>query len=123
MRPHLLFVCGRNRLRGPTAARIYEKDPRLHVRSAGVSSKSPHQISQADVEWADLILVMGPEYKAWILKHFRDLRLPPIRSLDIPDEFVYMDAELAEMIVSATEPYMPELQKEARQEKPSEDER
>ena len=34
-KPHVLFVCGRNQWRSPTAARIYANDQRIEVRSAG----------------------------------------------------------------------------------------
>ena len=67
-KPHILFVCGRNRWRSPTAERLYRSDPRLEARSAGVSDKSQHRISAADIAWADLILVMEAEYGAWIRK-------------------------------------------------------
>jgi predicted protein tyrosine phosphatase len=59
---HVLFVCGRNQWRSPTAERLYRADPRVEVRSAGVSPKSRHQISRSDIEWADLILVMEGNY-------------------------------------------------------------
>lgn len=109
MQPHVLFVCGRNRLRSPTAAKVYERDPRISARSAGLSPGSPHTISARDVDWADLILVMDAEYAAWIQGHFRNLRLPPIRSLDVPDEYGYMDPELVELIRAASEPYLRDL--------------
>lgn len=109
MQPHILFVCGRNRLRSPTAAKVYQRDPRISVRSAGLSPGSPHTISAKDIDWADLILVMDAEYAAWIRDSFRDLRLPPIHSLDIPDEYGYMDPELVELIRAASEPYLRDL--------------
>src|SRR5512139_3631699 len=37
-RPHILFVCGRNKWRSPTAERLYRNDNRIEVRSAGVST-------------------------------------------------------------------------------------
>jgi predicted protein tyrosine phosphatase len=103
MRPKILFVCGRNLWRSPTAERIYRQDRRIQVRSAGVSGKSPHTISRADLEWADLVLVMENEHKSKIAGLFRDLKLPPIKSLDIPDEYEYMNEELVTLIKSGTE--------------------
>jgi len=102
-RPKILFVCGRNKWRSPTAYRIYKDDPRIDVRSAGVSRQSPHPISNSDIEWADLILIMEKQYKQQIQGLFRGLTLPPIKSLDIPDDYEYMDAELIELIRSETE--------------------
>jgi len=109
MKPHLLFVCGRNQWRSPTAERIYRADPRVEVRSAGVSAKSRHQISSADIDWADLILVMQAEYGAWIRGQFRAPALPPIHSLDIPDEHEFMDEELIAAIQSGAEHYIEQL--------------
>jgi len=109
MKLHILFVCGRNKWRSPTAVHTYRNDDRLEARAAGISTKSKHQISKADVEWADLILVMESEYKAWILGRFQDLKLPRIASLDIPDEFASLDAELIELIRSGTEPHLDQM--------------
>ncbi len=103
-KPHVLFVCGRNRWRSPTAERIYANDQRIEVRSAGLSSKSRHQISHTDLLWADMVLVMENRHKRRILGTFRNLEtLPCIESLDIPDEYEYMDRELVEAIREGTE--------------------
>ncbi len=102
---NILFVCGRNQWRSPTAEHIYGNDPRVSVRSAGVSGRSKHELSVADLEWADLILVMERRYLTRIRSKFgAALELPPIQSLDIPDEFNAMDPELVALIRSATEP-------------------
>lgn len=84
-RPNILFVCGRNQWRSPTAARLYANDQRINVRSVGMSPRSNRRISSADIEWADLVLVMERKYKARLLGTFRDLDLPVIESLEIPD--------------------------------------
>ncbi len=102
-RPHILFVCGRNKWRSPTAEKIYAKDHRVEVRSAGVSAKSRHQLTNNDIKWADLILVMETKHQSRILEIFRSLDLPLIESLDIPDEYKFMDEELIEMIRHSTE--------------------
>jgi predicted protein tyrosine phosphatase len=109
MKARILFVCGRNQWRSPTAQTIYKNDPRVEVRSAGVSEKSRHQISSADVGWADLILTMEKEHKSRIQKLFKGQRLPAIQSLEIPDEYQYMDEELMELIKSGSEPYIRSL--------------
>jgi len=109
MKPCILFVCGRNKWRGPTAERLYRNDNRIEVRSAGTSNKSRHQLSRADIEWADLILVMERKYGFWIRLQFRDLILPPIQSLDIPDEYQFMDEELTELIQSSVEYHIRQL--------------
>ncbi len=103
-KPHILFVCSRNQWRSPTAERIYANDQRVDVRSAGLNSRSKHRISHKDLLWADMVLVMENRHKTRILEAFRDLEtLPFIDSLDIPDEYEYMDRELIEAIREGTE--------------------
>jgi predicted protein tyrosine phosphatase len=101
--PNILFVCGRNKWRSPTAETIYKKNQSINVKSAGVSSKSKHQISAKDIEWADIILVMEKEYKSFILGKFRNLNLPQIFDLNIPDEYEYMNEELIDIIKKETD--------------------
>jgi predicted protein tyrosine phosphatase len=112
-KPHILFVCGKNKWRSPTAERIYKNDKRIEVRSAGMSGKSKHHISNDDVEWADLILVMEIRYKSWILGLFRDLSLPRIENLNIPDEYEYMNDELIEIIEKGVEFHIQRLEEQA----------
>ena len=105
-KPHILFVCGRNQWRSPTAARIYANDQRIEIRSAGVSLLSSHRASQKDMEWADLILVMEPKHKARLARMFRDMQLPPIECLEIPDDFGLMDDALVPLIRVGTEAHL-----------------
>jgi len=64
------------------------------------------KVSKHDIEWADLILVMEQTYKSRLLGTFRDLQLPVIDSLDIPDEYQFMDEELINLIREGTEFYL-----------------
>jgi len=74
------------------------------VRSAGVSDKSRHHLSEDDLLWADLVLVMERKHKERLLETFSDLEnLPPIESLNIPDDYEYMDEELVELIKDGAE--------------------
>ncbi len=103
-RLRILFVCSLNRWRSPTAEMLYRSDPRLAVKSAGVSSSAKHLISEADVNWADVIFVMERGHKARIQERFRDSRLPPIEVLDIPETLQYMDPELQRLLRLAIDP-------------------
>lgn len=106
LKPHILFICGQNQWRSPTAARVYANDQRLEVRSAGVSPLSAHRVSQKDVEWANLILVMEQKHKARLQEMFRDMQLPPIECLEIPDDFRLMDDTLVGLIRAGTEAHL-----------------
>ena len=100
----ILFVCGRNQWRSPTAEKIYRSDSRVLVRSAGVSGKARKEISEEDLDWADLVLVMERRYIPRIRAQFRVRdSFPPMECLDIPDDYEFMDAELIELIRSGTE--------------------
>ena len=72
----VLFVCGRNRRRSPTAETIFRGAPRLSVRSAGTSDSSKRRITEGDLLWADLILVMERKYAARIRALFPDVAIP-----------------------------------------------
>lgn len=75
----------------------------MSVRSAGVSDSSKRRINESDLLWADLVLVMEPKYAARIRLQFSSESIPAMRSLDIPDDFEYMDGELIELLKSAVE--------------------
>jgi predicted protein tyrosine phosphatase len=102
----LLVVCSRNLWRSPTAAAIYRGDPRVSIRSAGLSHNAPHQLSSRDLGWADLLLYMEPEHLAKIKKLFPGEQLPQSINLDIPDDYRYMDPELVEILKQKIEPLL-----------------
>ncbi len=97
-RPNILVVCGRNKKRSRTAEHLFINDPRFNIRSAGLSPKSDRKISENDIQWADLILVMESEQRNKIRDLYKHLNLPSIIILDIPDEFEFMNKELVEML-------------------------
>ncbi len=113
-KPRLLFVCGRNQWRSPTAEWLYRPDERVEVRSAGTSTASRHHVSAADIQWANLILVMEAKYRAWIVTNFRAITLPPIENLDIPDEYGYLDEELIDLLQRSVEPHIVRLTRSIR---------
>lgn len=100
---NLLFVCSKNQWRSPTAETLYRNDSRVRVRSAGTSASAKKRISERELNWADVILVMENKHTKIITSQFNYLNLPPIVVLDIPDEYQYMSDELVEMIKLSTE--------------------
>jgi predicted protein tyrosine phosphatase len=96
-----------NMQRSPTAENIYKNDPRVQVRSAGLSESSRCRLTAKHIEWADLILVMENKHKHRMLEVFRGrVTFPRIECLQITDEHGYMTPELIEQIKAATEPYI-----------------
>lgn len=97
-RPNILVICGRNKKRSRTAEHIFKNDFRFNIRSAGLSPQSNRKISENDLNWADLVLVMETDQKTKIRKVYQHLELPPIEVLDIADDYEFMDEELVDTL-------------------------
>ena len=94
----ILVVCGRNKRRSKTAESIFRNQNRFYIKSAGLSPKSPSQISESKIIWSDAVMVMEDAHKNRIMGQFRYLSLPPIFVLHIEDEYEYMNKELIEIL-------------------------
>ena len=97
-RPNLLVVCGRNKNRSRTAEHIFKNDARFYIRSVGLSSKSQSGITEQDLKWADLVIVMEVGHRARISGLYKHLQLPKIEILNIDDQYEYMDDELVQLL-------------------------
>jgi predicted protein tyrosine phosphatase len=101
-RINVLFVCSKNQWRSPTAETVWRSHPKLNVRSGGTSPNARHHVSEDDIRWADVILVMEEKHKSRLKSEYtRVLDFKPIHVLDIPDDYRYMDAELVEQLRQA----------------------
>ena len=101
-RVNRLFVCSRNQnqWRSPTAEQVFRDDPRVSVRSRGLSPRSPRRLSAADLAWADLVFVMESSHRARITGTMREtLGDTPVHVLNIPDDYPFMDPELVELLL------------------------
>lgn len=99
---NVLFVCSKNQWRSPTAETIWRSHGKLNVRSGGTSPNARHHVSQEDIRWADVIMVMEEKHKSRLKAEYtRVLDFKPIHVLDIPDEYQYMDEELVEQLKQA----------------------
>ncbi|WP_375560835.1 low molecular weight protein tyrosine phosphatase family protein [Bernardetia sp. OM2101] len=105
-RAKFLVVCGKNKKRSRTAEFIFKNDERFDIRSVGVSPKSNRKITEKDIEWADLILVMENNHKQKIKKIYSHLEIPTIKVLNIPDEYEFMDEELIEILTEKIDFYL-----------------
>ncbi len=94
----ILVVCSRNKKRSLTAETIFKNDSRVIVRSVGTSPSARRKITQADIDWADIILCMERKHKQIIEQQFGKIDSQVVRILDIADEYEYMDPELVEML-------------------------
>lgn len=97
--PRVLFICSKNKLRSPTAEAIFSDMDGWEVYSAGISNDAEVRVSLEDIEWADYIFVMEKSHKKKLSNKFgRELNSQSVISLDIPDNYEYMDAELIEIL-------------------------
>lgn len=104
---NILFICSRNQWRSPTAEKIYSKDNRVNVRSAGTSPSARKTVNAKDIEWAELIFVMEHKHKERLKSTFsRQLQYKKIIVLDIPDEYKYMDEKLIELLKISVEEHL-----------------
>jgi predicted protein tyrosine phosphatase len=98
-RVNVLFLCSRNQWRSPTAEQVWRRHPRVQARSAGLSAGARHVVSEADLEWADVVFVMEDKHRSRLMGGYRDvLGDKPVHVLDIPDDYRYMDPELVELL-------------------------
>ncbi len=103
-----LFICSRNQWRSPTAERIFAVGYGIATRSAGTSKHAKHTISLKDIAWADMIFVMEQKHKQNIKEKFpQPLQHKKVIVLDIPDEYLYMDEALIELLKESMLPYLP----------------
>jgi len=97
----VLFVCGRNKLRSPTAESIFADYPNIEVASAGTNPDADTPLSAELVEWADIIFVMEKSHRTKLSQRFRSsLKNSRVICLDIPDKYQFMDPELVRVLKS-----------------------
>ncbi len=102
---HVLFICSKNKLRSPTAEAIFSDVTDWEVYSAGVSHDAEVHVSAEDIEWADYIFVMEKAHKKKLAQKFGKLiNYQKVVSLDIPDDFEYMDERLIELLQAKVPP-------------------
>ena len=95
----LLFVCARNRLRSPTAERVFATVPGVEAESAGVAPDAENPITPELIAWTDVVLVMEAAHRAKLSRQFpAALRGKRVVCLDVPDEYEYMGPELVRLL-------------------------
>lgn len=96
----LLFVCGRNRRRSPTAERIFHGAGGVEAQSAGISPDADAPLSSELIEWADTIFVMEESHRTKLNRQYGPwLRGKRIVCLGIRDDYEYMAPELIGLLL------------------------
>ncbi|MEZ5985034.1 MAG: hypothetical protein R3B94_03685 [Hyphomonas sp.] len=101
----VLFVCSHNKWRSTTGEAVFSRVAGVSARSAGTARDARHQITLADVRWADLILVMEDKHEQRLRADFRqEVAYKPLHVLDIPDDYQFMDEDLVALLREKCEP-------------------
>lgn len=91
----VLFLCGKNRLRSPTAEQIFAARPDLDVTSAGLSQDADIPVTPELLIWAEIVFVMERVHRQKLSARFqRHLKGKKVICLDIPDDYEFMDPKL-----------------------------
>lgn len=95
----LLFVCGRNKRRSPTAEEAFTGIEGIEVRSAGVSPDAETPLDAELIEWADVIFVMERIHREKMNHRFsKRLRRKKIVCLGVPDVYEHTSPELVRLL-------------------------
>src|SRR5262245_61844196 len=104
----VLFLCRHNRMRSPTAERIFSKRTDLEVRSAGTASDALARVNQQMLNWADLIFIMDDQQRRSLRRRFAGHpALDRLICLEIPDEYTFLQPELIALLQTRTAPHLP----------------
>jgi predicted protein tyrosine phosphatase len=95
----ILFICGKGRQRSPTAEEIFAEMPDWETDSAGLSADADLPLSSEQIEWATDIAVMEKRQLSRLRRAFsKEVAGRRIVSLDISDDYDYMQPELIELL-------------------------
>ncbi len=95
----LLFICGRNRRRSPTAEALFDGVGGLEACSAGLNADANVPLTADLIEWADVVFVMEAAQRAKLSRTFAEhLRGKRVVCLNIPDRFAFMDPKLVRLL-------------------------
>ncbi|HVZ41071.1 MAG TPA: phosphotyrosine protein phosphatase [Candidatus Kapabacteria bacterium] len=105
----ILFVCGRDRLRSPTAEQVFATWPGVEGASAGLNPDSENPLTPDLLTWADTIIVMEKAHRSSRLrKHFGAyVGTKRVVCLDIPDRYDYMEPALAALLRARVPRHLP----------------
>jgi predicted protein tyrosine phosphatase len=94
-------------MRSRTAESIYSDDIRYIVKSAGISKKAQVRLTEDLIIWADIVFVMESKFRDVIVDLYPIESLSKeIVSLDIPDNYYYMETLLVELIKSRVNSFL-----------------
>ena len=104
----VLFICGKNKWRSPTAEQVFSERPGVQCTSAGLSHDAEVPVSAELVEWAELIFVMEKQHKSKLSAQFKSqLQGKKVVCLNIPDNYKFMEPALVKLLEGKVTPFLP----------------
>ncbi len=104
----LLFLCSQNKLRSPTAEAVFADWPGIEVDSAGLNNDAEIPLTEEQIAWAEVILVMERAHHVRLKRKFGNtLGGKKIVVLNIPDLYAFMDPELVALLKRRCFAYLP----------------
>jgi predicted protein tyrosine phosphatase len=96
---HVLFVCGKARMRSPTAAEIAPRLLGVTADLGGLSADADVVLDRDQLAAADIIAVMERAQLARLKRQFGpELRGKRLVCLDVPDRFSFMAPDLIALL-------------------------
>lgn len=96
---NILFICTYNRWRSLTAEKLFEGQPGLRVKSAGIASTARVRVSEKLINWADTIFVMEPRHQEFLIDNFSQIIVQKqIICMDIESGYRFNDPELIHLL-------------------------
>ena len=104
----VLFICGRNRLRSPTAEQVFSTWPQVVVSSGGLNRDADNPVTPELLAWADIIFVMEQSHREKLSAKFKaHLHNKRVICLEIPDQFEFMAPELVQLLKARVPRHLP----------------
>lgn len=104
---NILFVCSQNKRRSLTAEKLFDGISGHCVRSAGTEKNSRIKVTPGLIGWADLIFCFEKKHLRRLReKYSEEVSGKQIVTLNIPDDFEYMDEELQDILNSYVDEYI-----------------
>ena len=104
---NILFVCSQNKRRSLTAEKIFNGVNGHNVRSAGTEKNSRIKVTPGLIGWADMIFCFEKKHLRRLRDKYSDeISGKDIVTLNIPDDYEYMDEELQDILRSYVEEYL-----------------
>ena len=104
---NILFVCSQNKRRSLTAEKLLNGYNGHTVRSAGTEKNSRVKLTPGLIGWADMIFCFEEKHLRRLKDSYaEEIAGKKIITMNIQDEYEYMDEELQEILWSYAEEYI-----------------